>query len=277
MWKTIQEILLRYGVLISTKNKTSSLLQHPGGRGRQICKFETSLVNTASSMPVWLHRKTLPQKKGGGDKQNQQLCPELQTVSRAKLGRGMGQRVKVQGAYPQVRCHPGGTGLSYREQGQNCGLSVEYPKTRGVKGQERFIEGREGKYFSVQEMSHYSPQENPRGSWAGTSTMGPSPTSQPCPGRKEEITWGYLPPAELRKLKWLILGLKFLHRNLHPTSTKRALYQKLPQYTGTFHSAEGLMGAKPNTHFQSLSVHVTEPSTRLPLVPDHIRLDRNTG
>lgn len=96
-------------------------------------------------------------------------------------------------------------------------------------------------------------------------------------GGKRRLPGGYLPPAEVRKLKWLILGLKFLHQNLHPTSTKRALYQKLPQYTGTFHSAEGLMGAKPNTHFQSLSVHVTEPSTRLPLVPDHIRLDRNTG
>lgn len=126
-------------------------------------------------------------------------------------------------------------------------------------------------------MSHYSPHENPRGSWARTSTMGPSPASWPCPGRKEKITCGDLPPAEPRKLKWLILGLKFLHWNLHPTSTKHALYQKLPQYTGSFRSAEGLMGAKPNAHFQSFSVHGTESSRQLPLVPDHIRLDRNTG
>lgn len=117
---------------------------------------------------------------------------------------------------------------------------------RSLKDRKDLDEGREGKYFSAQKMSHYPLHENPRGSWLGTSTMGPSPASWPCPGRKE-ITCGYLPPAELIKLKWPILGLKFLHWNLHPTSTKRALYQKLLRYTGTFHSAEGLRGAKPNT------------------------------
>lgn len=45
----------------------------------------------------------------------------------------------------------------------------------------------------------------------------------PCPGRREDYCVGNLPPADLIKLKWLILGLKFLHWNLYPTPYKKVL------------------------------------------------------